>query len=88
MSKAVIHGNTVYLCGQVGIRGQSIEDQTKEALNRVQSLLESVGKRQISHASSHHLVKVYGAFRCNERESGKSGFQKEQRRQEHAGSRH
>jgi len=43
MSKAVIHGNTVYLCGQVGIRGQSIEDQTKEALNRVQSLLESVG---------------------------------------------
>ncbi len=43
MSKAVVHGNTVYLCGQVGIRGQSIEEQTQEALNRVQMLLESVG---------------------------------------------
>lgn len=43
MSKAVVHGNTVYLCGQVGIRGDSIEKQTQEALNRVQTLLKSVG---------------------------------------------
>ena len=43
MSKAVVHGDTVYLCGQVGIRGDSIEKQTKEALSRVESLLQSVG---------------------------------------------
>jgi len=43
MSKAVLHGNTCYLCGQVGVRGTSIEEQTREALNRVQKLLESVG---------------------------------------------
>lgn len=46
MSKAVVHGDTVYLCGQVGVRGTSIEDQTQEALNRVQTLLESVGSNK------------------------------------------
>ena len=43
MSKAVVHGDTVYLCGQVGIPGEGIEAQTREALSRVQTLLESVG---------------------------------------------
>jgi len=43
MSKVVRHGDTCYLCGQVGVRGTSIEDQTREALKRVQKLLESVG---------------------------------------------
>ena len=43
MSKVVVHGYTVYLCGQVGIPGEGIEAQTREALSRVQTLLESVG---------------------------------------------
>lgn len=43
MSKAVVHGNTVYLCGKVGVRGDFIEEQTQKALNRVQTLLKSVG---------------------------------------------
>lgn len=43
MSKTVIHGDTEYLCGQVGIPGEGIETQTREAPSRVQTLLESVG---------------------------------------------
>ena len=32
MSKFVIHNDVVYLCGQVGQRGDAIEEQTAEAL--------------------------------------------------------
>ena len=39
MSKIVIHNNTVYLCGQVGKRGDTIEEQCIEALSRVETLL-------------------------------------------------
>ncbi|MGR5321338.1 RidA family protein [Vibrio alfacsensis] len=43
MSKIVTHQNTVYLCGQVGNRGDSIEEQTREAMTRVDALLEEAG---------------------------------------------
>lgn len=43
MSKIVTHGNTIYLCGQVGNRGDSIQAQTEEALRRVESLLAEAG---------------------------------------------
>ncbi|UTV30727.1 RidA family protein [Photobacterium atrarenae] len=43
MSKIVTHNNTVYLCGQVGNRGDTIEAQTREALTRVDRLLEEAG---------------------------------------------
>ncbi|ALR18255.1 RidA family protein [Vibrio natriegens] len=43
MSKVVIHNDTVYLCGQVGVRGTSVAEQTEEALKRVESLLIEAG---------------------------------------------
>lgn len=43
MSQAVIHGDTVYLAGQVGEPGASVADQTRQALARVDELLEQCG---------------------------------------------
>jgi len=43
MSQIVIHGNTVYLAGQVGEHHQSVADQTRDALARVDALLEQAG---------------------------------------------
>jgi enamine deaminase RidA (YjgF/YER057c/UK114 family) len=42
MSGAVVHGNTVYLAGQVG-DGESVTDQCKSALAEVDSLLAAAG---------------------------------------------
>ncbi|MBB3423511.1 enamine deaminase RidA (YjgF/YER057c/UK114 family) [Rhizobium sp. BK312] len=42
MSGAVIHGNTVYLAGQVG-DGESVTDQCKSALAEVDRLLAAAG---------------------------------------------
>jgi enamine deaminase RidA (YjgF/YER057c/UK114 family) len=42
MSGAVIHGNTVYLAGQVG-EGESVTDQCKSALAEVDRLLAASG---------------------------------------------
>ncbi|MCJ9669874.1 MULTISPECIES: RidA family protein [unclassified Neorhizobium] len=42
MSGAVVHGNTVYLAGQVG-EGESVTDQCKDALSEVDRLLAAVG---------------------------------------------
>ena len=38
MSKIVVHNETVYLCGQVGVAGTSVAEQTAEALRRVETL--------------------------------------------------
>ena len=43
MSGAVVHGNTVYLAGQVGHPGESVADQTREVLAQVDRLLAEVG---------------------------------------------
>ncbi|MGO4831778.1 RidA family protein, partial [Rhizobiaceae sp. 2RAB30] len=37
MSQAVIHGNTVYLAGQVGAPGKSVTEQTTEILATIES---------------------------------------------------
>lgn len=52
MSKIVKHNGVVYLCGQVGIAGDSVADQTRECLSRVDKLLEEAGssKTQILQA--------------------------------------
>ncbi|MCA2012274.1 RidA family protein [Cereibacter sphaeroides] len=42
MSQAVVHNNTVYLAGQVG-HGNSVTEQTKDALAQVERLLAEVG---------------------------------------------
>lgn len=43
MSQAVIHGNTVYLAGQVGTPGKSVAEQTADILAKVERLLKEAG---------------------------------------------
>ncbi|MBX3566702.1 MAG: RidA family protein [Rhizobiaceae bacterium] len=43
MSDAVIHGNTVYLAGQVGAPGESVTSQTKAVLALIDELLAKAG---------------------------------------------
>ena len=43
MSQAVIHGDTVYLAGQVGAPGESVTAQTKAVLASVEALLAEAG---------------------------------------------
>jgi len=43
MSDIVIHGNTVYLAGQVGAPGESVTSQTKAILATVEELLAKAG---------------------------------------------
>ncbi len=43
MSDIVIHGNTVYLAGQVGAPGESVTSQTKAILAAIDGLLAKAG---------------------------------------------
>lgn len=43
MSEAVIHGNTVYLAGQVGEPGDDVAAQTRTALAEIDALLAQAG---------------------------------------------
>ena len=43
MSQAVIHGDTVYLAGQVGAPGESVTAPTKAGLASVEALLAQAG---------------------------------------------
>lgn len=48
MSQAVVHGDTVYLAGQVAqnAKGGSITDQTKDILQAIEKLLASAGSEK------------------------------------------
>ena len=52
MSKTVIHGDTIYLCGQTsgGSEASTMAEQTQEALSSVDTLLAEVG------SSKAHLL--------------------------------
>ena len=43
MSQAVIHGDTVYLAGQVALPGKSVTEQTQAVLGQVDALLAEAG---------------------------------------------
>ena len=43
MSQAVIHNDTVYLAGQIGVPGESVTNQTQTILEKIDSLLERSG---------------------------------------------
>ncbi len=43
MSKIVKHNGVAYLSGQVGNRGDSIQEQTKECIRRIETLLKEAG---------------------------------------------
>lgn len=46
MSQAVIHGNTVYLAGQVGAPGKSVTEQTRAVLASIDRLLKEAGSEK------------------------------------------
>lgn len=50
MSQAVIHGDTVYLAGQVGAPGENVATQTATVLNQIEALLAAAG------SSKEHLL--------------------------------
>ena len=52
MSQAVIHGQTIYLAGQVGTPGTSVTAQTQEILDKIESLLEQAGSDKTRILSS------------------------------------
>ncbi|EKY30484.1 endoribonuclease L-PSP [Brevundimonas diminuta 470-4] len=43
MSQAVIHGQTIYLAGQVGEPGEDVAAQTRTALTEVEAILAECG---------------------------------------------
>lgn len=43
MSQIVTHGDTIYLAGQVGTEGDSVADQTKSCLDKIDALLAEAG---------------------------------------------
>jgi enamine deaminase RidA (YjgF/YER057c/UK114 family) len=50
MSKAVIHGDTIYLAGQIGAPGESVTNQTKSVLTEIEKVLAETG------SSKNHLL--------------------------------
>jgi enamine deaminase RidA (YjgF/YER057c/UK114 family) len=46
MSQAVVHGNTVYLAGQVGAPGASVAAQTQAVLDQIDRLLAEAGSQK------------------------------------------
>jgi len=42
MSQIVMHGDTIYLAGQVGTAGDSVADQTRSCLEKIDALLAEV----------------------------------------------
>ncbi|KAE9628333.1 RidA family protein [Parasedimentitalea maritima] len=43
MSQIVMHGDTIYLAGQVGTAGESVAKQTQSCLEKIDALLGEVG---------------------------------------------
>lgn len=43
MSKAVVHGDTLYLCGQTAREGGDVKDQTRIVLEKIEALLGAYG---------------------------------------------
>ncbi|MCB4862278.1 RidA family protein [Sphingobium sp. PNB] len=52
MSEAVIHGDTVYLAGQIGAPGESVTAQTRAVLAEIDALLERTG------SSRNHMLRA------------------------------
>ena len=50
MSEAVIHGDTIYLAGQIGAPGENVTAQTRAVLAEIDALLEQTG------SSKNHML--------------------------------
>ncbi|GLI55548.1 hypothetical protein PM10SUCC1_10620 [Propionigenium maris DSM 9537] len=63
MSRAVVHNNTVYLCGQVAKDStKGIKEQTITTLEKVDELLESVGSHRDKILSATIYIKDMSMF--------------------------
>lgn len=64
MSKAVVHGDTIYLSGQVAdkTKGGSVGDQTKEILAIIEDLLGQAGSDKSKILSANIWLKDIGTF--------------------------
>jgi enamine deaminase RidA (YjgF/YER057c/UK114 family) len=64
MSQAVIHGDTIYLAGQVAdhAKGKSVGEQTKEVLAIIERLLAEAGSGKTKILSATVYLADIGAF--------------------------
>ena len=64
MSKAVVHGHTVYLAGQVAEKalGKSVGEQTQEILELVDALLKEAGTDKTRVLSANIWLTDIGTF--------------------------
>jgi enamine deaminase RidA (YjgF/YER057c/UK114 family) len=64
MSQAVVHGNTVYLAGQVAQNapGGTVAEQTQDILNRIDALLAEAGSDKSKLLSANIWLSDIGAF--------------------------
>ena len=64
MSGAVVHGNTVYLAGQVAQEsaGKSVTEQTKEILSIIDSLLAEAGTDKSKILMANIWITDMGTF--------------------------
>jgi enamine deaminase RidA (YjgF/YER057c/UK114 family) len=62
MSEAVIHGNTIYLAGQVGTPDTSVADQTRDVLAAIDSLLARCGSDKSKILSATIWLADIGTF--------------------------
>jgi enamine deaminase RidA (YjgF/YER057c/UK114 family) len=64
MSQVVVHGNTLYMAGQVATesRGQSVTEQTREILARIEQYLIENGSDKISILSANVWLSDISTF--------------------------
>jgi enamine deaminase RidA (YjgF/YER057c/UK114 family) len=64
MSQAVVHGNTVYLSGQVAnaAAGGSVTEQTQEILGQIDALLAEAGSDKSKILSAGVFITDIGTF--------------------------
>ena len=64
MSQAVVHGDTVYLAGQVALDapGASVTDQTKNILERIDNYLQQAGSDKSRLLSATIWLSDIGTF--------------------------
>lgn len=62
MSQAVVHGDTVYLAGQVGEPGESVTKQTQTILAQIEALLAEAGSEKSKILSATIWLADMGDF--------------------------
>lgn len=62
MSQAVVHGDTIYLAGQVGTAGESVVEQTRAILDSIDALLAECGSDKTKILSATICLADIGDF--------------------------